>query len=51
MLEPPRHAKAMSNVGVGPPFPLFEKKVFFFSFIEEIKLNTWGLFILPGHQL
>jgi len=28
MLEPPRHVKAMSNVGVGPPFPLFEKKCF-----------------------
>ena len=52
MLELSRHVKAMSNVGVGPPFPLFEKKnVLFFSFIEEIKFNTWGLFILPGHQL
>jgi hypothetical protein len=41
MLEPPRHVKAMSNLGVGPPFPLFEKKnVLFFSFIEEIKFNT-----------
>ena len=29
MLEPPRHVKAMSNVGVGPPFPLFEKKMFY----------------------
>jgi hypothetical protein len=27
MLEPPRHVKAMSNVGVGPPFPLIEKKI------------------------
>ena len=52
MLEPPRHVKAMSKVGVGPPFPLFEKKnVLFFSFIEEMKFNTWGLFNLPGHQL
>ena len=25
MLEPPRHVKAMSNVGVGPAFPLIEK--------------------------
>jgi hypothetical protein len=25
MLEPPRHTKAMSNVEVGPPFPLIEK--------------------------
>jgi hypothetical protein len=48
-LEPPRHVKAMSNVGVGPPFPLIEKKikVLFFSFIEEIKFNTWELFNLP----
>jgi hypothetical protein len=32
---------------------LFEKKkkVLFFSFIEEIKFNTWGLFNLPVHQL
>ena len=53
MLEPARHVKAMSNVGVGPPpFPLFENKnVLFFSFIEEIKFNTWELFNLPGHQL
>jgi hypothetical protein len=29
MLEPPRHVKAMINVGVGPPFPLFEKKMFY----------------------
>ena len=29
MLEPPRHVKAMRNVGVGPPFPLFEKKMFY----------------------
>jgi hypothetical protein len=28
MLEPSRHVKAMSNVGVGPPFPLIEKKSF-----------------------
>jgi hypothetical protein len=47
MLEPSRHVKAMSNVGVGPPFPLFEKKnVLFFNFIEEIKFNTWGFFNL-----
>ena len=47
MLEPSRHVKAMSNVGVG--FPLIEKKinVLFFSFIEEIKFNTWELFNLP----
>ena len=51
MLEPPRHVKAMSNMGVGPPFPLFEKKCFILSFIEEIKFNTWKLFNLPGHQL
>ena len=39
MLEPSHHVKAMSNVGVGPPFPLFEKKnVLFFNFIEEINL-------------
>jgi hypothetical protein len=39
----------MSNVGVGPPFPLIEKKikVLFLSFIEEIKFNTWELFNLP----
>ena len=57
MLEPPRHVKAMSNVGgggvggVGPPFPLIEKKmkVLFFSFIGEIKFNTWGLFNLPRY--
>ena len=49
MLEPQRHVKAMSNVGVGPSFPLIEKKknVLFFSFIEKIKFNTWGLFNLP----
>ena len=29
MLEPPRHVKAMSNVGVGPPFPLIEEKKFY----------------------
>ena len=29
MLESPRHVKAMTNVGVGPPFPLFEKKMFY----------------------
>ena len=29
MLELPRHVKAMSNVGVGPPFPLFKKKMFY----------------------
>jgi hypothetical protein len=47
MLEPPCHVKAMSNVGVGPPFPLIEKnKCLFFSFIEEFKFNTWGLFNL-----
>ena len=26
---PSRHVKAMSNVGVGPPFPLFVKKKYF----------------------
>jgi hypothetical protein len=48
MLEPPRHVKAMTNVGVGPPFPLIEKKnVLFFSFIEKNKFDTWELFNLP----
>ena len=49
MLEPSLHVKAMNNVGVGPPFPLIEKKinVLFFSFIEEIMFNTWELFNLP----
>jgi hypothetical protein len=37
MLEPPRHVKAMinvgvgRNVGVGPPFLLIEKKIMFHS--------------------
>ncbi len=46
---PSRHVKVMSNAGVGPPFPLFVKKnnILFFSFTEEIKFNTWGLFNLP----
>jgi hypothetical protein len=41
MLEPPRHVKAMSNVGGGPSLSLNWKKikVLFFSFIEEIKFN------------
>jgi len=43
MLEPPRHVKATSNVGVGPPFN-WQKHVVFFSFIEEIKFNAWRLF-------
>ena len=64
MLEPPCHVKAMTNVGVGPPwggpslgwalpgvgppFPLIEKKnVLFFSFIEKNKFDTWELFNLP----
>ena len=48
MLEPSRHVMAMSNVGVGPPLFLYwKKKVLFFSFIEEIKFNTWELFNLP----
>jgi hypothetical protein len=39
---------AMSNVGVGLPFPLIKNNnVLFFSFIEEIKFNTWELFNLP----
>ena len=34
--------------GVGPPFPLIEKKnVLFFSFIEKNKFDTWELFNLP----
>jgi hypothetical protein len=28
MLEPPRHVKTKAMWGVGPPFPLIEKKSF-----------------------
>ena len=48
MLEPPCHVKAMTNVGVGPPFKAMTNvNVLFFSFIEKIKFDTWGLFNLP----
>ena len=39
MLEPSRHAKAMSNVGVGPPFTLIEKKKMFYSLALLKKLS------------
>jgi hypothetical protein len=39
MLEPSRHVKAMSNVWVGPPFPLIEKKLMFYSSALSKKLN------------
>jgi hypothetical protein len=39
MLEPSRHVKAMSNVWVGPPFPLIENKLMFYSLALSKKLS------------
>jgi hypothetical protein len=39
MLEPSRHVKAISNVGVGLPFPLIEKKIMFCSLALSKKLS------------
>jgi hypothetical protein len=40
MLEPSHHVKAMSNVGVGPPFPLIENKLMFYSLAYQYVLHV-----------
>ena len=55
MLEPPRHVKAVSNVGVGPSFPLIENKNVTpdMTFTKQNVISSWtnGQFLTQSNKM